>query len=159
VVLDDGEEVSDGGLIATIAGPYSSLVTAERSALNFLCHLSGIASMTRQFVDLARAANADVRIADTRKTTPGLRAIEKAAVRAGGGVNHRGNLSEGVMVKDNHLGGLSVLQAVRRAVERWPGRMVEVECDRIEQVQQALEAGANDHHVRQHDARTSSALC
>jgi nicotinate-nucleotide pyrophosphorylase (carboxylating) len=83
-----------------------------------------------------------VRIWDTRKTTPGLRSLEKAAVRAGGGANHRGSLSEGVLIKDNHLGGLSIEDAVRRALERWPGRMVEVECDRIDQVAEALNAGA-----------------
>ena len=79
---------------------------------------------------------------DTRKTLPGLRALEKAAVRAGGGVNHRASLSEFVLVKDNHLAGMSITEAVARALARWPGRTVEVECDRIEQVDEALAAGA-----------------
>ena len=79
---------------------------------------------------------------DTRKTTPGLRALEKAAVRAGGGTNHRGSLSEGVLVKDNHLAGMGIAQAVALARARWPGRMVEVECDRPEQVEEAVRAGA-----------------
>src|SRR5437868_4698219 len=93
---------------------------------------------------VARALAEDIgplggaRIWDTRKTTPGLRALEKAAVRAGGGVNHRGSLSEFILIKDNHLAGLSVTDAVRRAKLRWPGRLVEVECDDPDQVQEAL---------------------
>src|SRR5438477_19496 len=116
--------------------------SAERTALNFLCHLSGVATTTRRFVDLATAANPATRVLDTRKTTPGLRALEKAAVRAGGGVNHRGSLSDGVLVKDNHLGGITIEAAVRRAHLRWPARSVEVECDTQEQVEEALAAGA-----------------
>ena len=88
------------------------------------------------------AANPDTRVLDTRKTTPGLRALEKAAVRAGGGHNHRGSLSDAVLVKDNHLGGLTIAEAVARARHLWPGRMVEVECDRIEQVGRGHGAGA-----------------
>jgi nicotinate-nucleotide pyrophosphorylase (carboxylating) len=119
-----------------------SLLTAERTALNFLCHLSGVATATREYVETVRGASASTRIWDTRKTTPGLRALEKAAVRAGGGSNHRGSLSEGVLIKDNHLAVSSIGAVVRSALERWPGRMVEVECDRIGQVSQALDAGA-----------------
>ena len=89
-----------------------------------------------------RAANPATRVLDTRKTTPGLRALEKAAVRAGGGYNHRGNLSEAVLVKDNHLGGATIAEAVARARAMWPGRMVEVECDRFDQVDEAVAAGA-----------------
>ena len=99
-----------------------------------------MASLTRRWV---RAAQGKARIWDTRKTTPGLRALEKAAVRAGGGANHRGSLSDFVMVKDNHLAGLTIDQAVRRARLHWPGRTVEVECDTREQVEQAVEAGAD----------------
>jgi nicotinate-nucleotide pyrophosphorylase (carboxylating) len=87
-------------------------------------------------------ANPATRVIDTRKTTPGLRALEKAAVRAGGGRNHRGSLSEAVLVKDNHLGGASITEAVHRARALWPGRMVEVECDRDDQVSEAVAAGA-----------------
>jgi nicotinate-nucleotide pyrophosphorylase (carboxylating) len=115
------------------------VLTAERTALNFLCHLSGIATLTRRYVEAARPA----RVRDTRKTTPGLRALEKAAVRAGGGVNHRGSLSDGILVKDNHLGGLGVDEAVERARARWPGRTVQVECDTADQVKAALVAGAD----------------
>ncbi len=135
---DDGADVVPGQAVATIRGPLASILTGERTALNFLCHLSGVASSTRHFV-LAVAGRATVW--DTRKTLPGLRSLEKAAVRAGGGANHRGNLSEFVLVKDNHLVGLSITDAVRRAGERWPARTVEVECDRLEQVAEAVEAG------------------
>jgi nicotinate-nucleotide pyrophosphorylase (carboxylating) len=116
-----------------------SVLTGERSALNFLCHLSGVATVTRRFV---QAAGNTARIWDTRKTIPGLRALEKAAVRAGGGVNHRGSLSDFVLVKDNHLAGLGIAEAVRRAHSLWPGRTVEVECDRPAQVQEAIATGA-----------------
>jgi nicotinate-nucleotide pyrophosphorylase (carboxylating) len=140
--LGDGDGLGRGDVIATVTGPLSSVLTAERTALNFLCHLSGVASLTRRFVDAVGAANPACRVWDTRKTTPGLRALEKAAVRAGGGVNHRGSLSDFVLVKDNHLAGLTIAEAVGRAHERWPARTVEVECDRLEQVTEAVAAGA-----------------
>ncbi len=101
-----------------------------------------MATAARRYVEAAHEANPSARIWDTRKTTPGLRSLEKAAVRAGGATNHRGNLSEGVLIKDNHLGALSISEAVRRALDLWPGRMVEVECERPGQVTEALEAGA-----------------
>jgi nicotinate-nucleotide pyrophosphorylase (carboxylating) len=140
--LSDGDRLGRGDVIATVTGPLASVLTAERTALNFLCHLSGVASLTRRFVDAVTAANAACRVWDTRKTTPGLRALEKAAVRAGGGVNHRGSLSDFVLVKDNHLSGLTITEAVDRARQRWPARAVEVECDRLEQVTEAVAAGA-----------------
>jgi nicotinate-nucleotide pyrophosphorylase (carboxylating) len=140
----DGDAVDAGQVIGTVDGPLASILSAERTALNFLCHLSGIATLTRQFVDAAAdASGSHARIWDTRKTLPGLRALEKAAVRAGGGVNHRGSLSEMVLVKDNHLGRLGITEAVRRARERWPGRSVEVECERIDQVIEAVDSGAD----------------
>lgn len=142
VIRHDGEQVAPGDTILTLDGALTSIVTAERTALNFLCHLSGIATLTSRYVAAARARNPTTRILDTRKTTPGLRALEKAAVRAGGGTNHRGSLSEGVLIKDNHLGSATIGDAVRRARELWPGRLLEVECDRIEQVAEALAAGA-----------------
>ena len=138
-LADDGDEVQPGEAFARVEGALGSILAGERTALNFLCHLSGIATSTRRYV---RAAKGQVRIRDTRKTTPGLRAMEKAAVRAGGGVNHRGNLSDGILVKDNHLAGLTISEAVRRATLRWPGRVVEVECDRASQVEEAIAAGA-----------------
>jgi nicotinate-nucleotide pyrophosphorylase (carboxylating) len=138
----DGDALEPGDVVATVSGPLRSILTAERTALNFLGHLSGVASLTRRFVDVVHQANPATRVIDTRKTTPGLRSLEKAAVRAGGGHNHRGNLSEAVLVKDNHLGGVSIGDAVATAKERWPGRMVEVECDRADQVAEAVAAGA-----------------
>ena len=140
--LSDGDHLDPGDVIATMTGPLASVLTAERTALNFLCHLSGIATLTHRFVDAAAAANPATRVWDTRKTTPGLRALEKAAVRAGGGVNHRGSLSDFVLVKDNHLAGITITEAVHAALRRWPGRSVEVECDRLEQVTEAVGAGA-----------------
>jgi nicotinate-nucleotide pyrophosphorylase (carboxylating) len=142
IVLGDGERVSAGGVIATVRGPFGSILTAERTALNFLSHLSGVATLTDRYVTSAREGGEAARVWDTRKTTPGLRALEKAAVRAGGGFNHRGNLSEGILIKDNHLGGISIADGVARARLRWPGRMVEVECDSMTQVREAVSAGA-----------------
>ena len=139
-LVQDGGTVDPGSVIARASGPVTSLLVAERTALNFLCHLSGVASMTRRFV---RACHGQARIWDTRKTTPGLRALEKAAVRAGGGRNHRGNLSEWVLLKDNHLAVMSITEAVARARERWPGRTVQVEADTIEQLRVAIDAGAD----------------
>ncbi|WP_421118387.1 carboxylating nicotinate-nucleotide diphosphorylase [Aquihabitans daechungensis] len=137
--VDDGDRVAAGEVMGIVTGPLASILSAERTALNFLGHLSGIATRTRAFVDAA----APLRVWDTRKTTPGLRSLEKAAVRAGGARNHRGNLSDWVMFKDNHLTALGIVEAVRSARDRWPGRTVHVECERIEQVVEALDAGAD----------------
>lgn len=136
----DGDRLDPGQVIARVAGPLAPLLTAERTVLNLLGHLSGIATLTRRYVD---AAGPRARIRDTRKTTPGLRALEKAAVRAGGGVNHRGSLSEGILVKDNHLAGLSIPEAVAAAHARWPTQACQVECDTLAQVSTALDAGAD----------------
>lgn len=138
--LDDGDAVTSRTAIGVVGGPLRAILTAERTALNLLAHLSGVATLTRSYV--RAVAGTGTRILDTRKTTPGLRALEKAAVRAGGGHNHRGNLSDFVLVKDNHLAGISITEAVGRARAQWPMRMVEVECDRLEQVTEALAAGA-----------------
>ena len=138
--FDDGAEVNEGDRIGEVVGPLASILTAERTALNFLSRLSGVASLTRRYV---RAAKNECRILDTRKTTPGLRALEKAAVRAGGGANHRGSLSDFILIKDNHLGDLTIADAVRRARLQWPSRTVEVECDRIDQVQEAVDVRAD----------------
>jgi len=141
--VGDGAALAPGDEVASVTGSLRSILTAERTALNFLCHLSGIATLTRHFVDAVSSVNPATRVLDTRKTTPGLRALEKAAVRAGGGHNHRGSLSEALLVKDNHLGTLSITEAVVEARRRWPGRMVEVECERQEQVDEAVAAGAS----------------
>ncbi|MBM3674250.1 MAG: carboxylating nicotinate-nucleotide diphosphorylase [Actinobacteria bacterium] len=138
--IGDGVELAPGQVVGTVAGPLRSVLGAERSALNLLAHCSGVATLTRRFV---RAAHGKSRIRDTRKTLAGLRALEKAAVRAGGGFNHRESLSDAVLIKDNHLVGLEVVTAVQRARARWPGRVVEVECDTLEQVREAVAAGAD----------------
>jgi nicotinate-nucleotide pyrophosphorylase (carboxylating) len=138
--VTDGVEVRPGQVVAEVDGRLASVLTAERTALNLLGHLSGVATLTRRFVAAAQGRS---RIRDTRKTTPGLRALEKAAVRAGGGANHRGSLSDGILIKDNHLAGLSISDALARARRRWPGHPVETECDNLEQVKEAAEAGTD----------------
>ena len=141
--VSDGAAVDSGVTIGTIAGPLASILTGERSALNFLCHLSGVATLTARFVEAARVQGGTAQVWDTRKTLPGLRTLEKAAVRAGGGANHRGNLSDWVMLKDNHLTVLGIADAVSSARKRWPGRLVHVEATTIDELRTALEAGAD----------------
>lgn len=142
--VDDGDRLAAGQTLATVTGPLAAVLTGERTALNFLGHLSGVATATRVFVDALTAVGEErLAVWDTRKTTPGLRSLEKAAVRAGGAGNHRGNLSEWVLLKDNHLTVLGIDEAVRRARAHWPGRLVHVECDTFAQVVQALDAGAD----------------
>jgi nicotinate-nucleotide pyrophosphorylase (carboxylating) len=143
-VLSDGCAAHAGALLGTVSGPLASVVTGERTALNFLRHLSGVATLTARFVALAESASGGhTRILDTRKTTPGLRALEKAAVRAGGGHNHRSNLSDAIMIKDNHLGGIDIASAVKAARANWPGRPVHVECDTLSQLAEVIAAGAD----------------
>ncbi|MBT8241935.1 MAG: carboxylating nicotinate-nucleotide diphosphorylase [Acidimicrobiia bacterium] len=136
----DGDRIEAGELLGVARGPFATLLTAERTALNFLCALSGIASNAARWVDLAAGR---VIVWDTRKTTPGYRSMQKAAVRAGGAANHRGNLSDWLMLKDNHLIGTTIAAAVAEAKRRWPGRTVHVEVDRREQMFEALGAGAD----------------
>ncbi len=136
----DGDRLADGQVVAVVRGRLRSLLGAERTALNLLQHASGVATMTARFVH-AVAGRSCVR--DTRKTLPGLRAVEKAAVRAGGGANHRECLSDAVLIKDNHLTFLDLTSAVRQSKQMWPGRTVEVECDTMEQVVEAVDAGAD----------------
>jgi len=129
-------------LAARVEGPARALLAAERVALNLLGHLSGIATLTAEFVRAIEGTGA--RILDTRKTTPGLRVLEKAAVAAGGGVNHRIGLYDAILIKDNHAaiaGGVG--GAVRRAREASPGLQIEVECSDDEQIAEAIEAGAD----------------
>jgi len=135
----DGDRIAPGDVVATVRGPLAPILTAERTALNFLCRLSGVATTTARWVEAAGAA----RIWDTRKTTPGLRALERAAVRAGGGWNHRTNLSHWVMLKDNHLTGTDIVSAVASSRSLWPARTVHVECETLNQVRESLEAGAD----------------
>ena len=138
----DGQAAVPGEAVLEVTAPVRSLLTAERTALNLLCHLSGIATLTRTWVDAVEGTGS--RIRDTRKTTPGLRALEKAAVRAGGGVNHRMSLSDAALVKDNHVVAAGGVAAAFEAVRRdFPGLEVEVECDTVEQVRDVLAAGAD----------------
>jgi nicotinate-nucleotide pyrophosphorylase (carboxylating) len=136
----DGDPVEPNMELGRVTGPLRSILAGERVALNFVGHCSGVASLTRRYV---RASRGKARIRDTRKTLPGLRGIQKAAVRAGGGFNHRDSLSDAVLIKDNHLAVLGIAQAVERARARWPGRIVEIECDTLEQVVEAREAGVD----------------
>jgi nicotinate-nucleotide pyrophosphorylase (carboxylating) len=133
--------VQGPGPIARVEGPARAVLTGERLALNLVARLSGIASLTRSFVDAIAGTGAEIR--DTRKTTPGLRALEKQAVRCGGGSNHRLGLDDAILIKDNHLrlaGSLSGVVSRARAT----GLPVEVECETLEQVREALSAGADE---------------
>jgi nicotinate-nucleotide pyrophosphorylase (carboxylating) len=139
-LLPEGAQVKEGDQVARVTGPLASILTAERTALNFLQRLSGIATVTRRYAD-ALAAFPNVTLLDTRKTTPGLRFLERAAVRAGGGHNHRDGLWDAILIKDNHVaaaGGVTAaIELARRA--RMP---VEVEVDTLEQLREALDSGA-----------------
>ena len=143
----DGNEVLRGQEIAIITGPYAGMLRAERVALNYLQRLSGIATATARA--MAIVAGLPVRIVDTRKTTPGLRALEKYAIRVGGGHNHRFNLADGVLIKDNHLAalrgqGMGIPEAVQMARQHAPHTLrVEVEVENVPQVVEALIAGAD----------------
>ena len=140
--MRDGDTVAPGDVALTAIGLTRTLLTAERSALNVACHLSGIATQTRRWVDAVAGTKA--RILDTRKTTPGLRVLEKYAVRCGGGSGYRMGLSDAAMVKDNHIVAAGGVVAAYRAVrETFPEVPVEVECDSVEQVRAAVEAGAD----------------
>lgn len=143
VSVKDGDKVTKGTVLATIEGPAQSVLTAERTALNILQRMCGIATETARYV--AAIAGTNARLIDTRKTTPGLRMLEKHAVSCGGGLNHRLGLDNGVMIKDNHIavsGGIA--GAVARARQKLPVlTKIEVECDRLDQVEQAIAAGAD----------------
>ncbi len=141
--VKDGQTIPKGTLMARVTGQAQGLLTAERTALNLLQHMSAIATVTAAYV--ARIKGTKATLIDTRKTTPGLRALEKHAVQLGGGRNHRLDLSSGVMIKDNHISVCgSIAAAVKRVKAAVPVlTMVEVECDRVDQVKEALDAGAD----------------
>ena len=143
VRVKDGQKVERGTVMLNVSGTARSVLTAERTALNIVQRLSGIANLTEQYV--AAVAGTRARLIDTRKTTPGLRMLEKHAVTCGGGLNHRLGLDYGVMIKDNHIavcGGIA--KAVQRARRQLPVlTKLEVECDRLEQVKEALDAGVD----------------
>ena len=143
-LVEDGRVVSPNLEIAFVSGPARSVLRAERVALNFLQRLSGVATLTSKYVEAVRGTRA--RIVDTRKTTPGLRSLEKYAVRAGGGFNHRRDLADAVLIKDNHLAvigalGLSFSEAIEKMRESLPHTVkIEVEVDRIDQIEEILKA-------------------
>ena len=139
----DGDPVMPGTLVATVKGPAHALLAGERVALNFMQRLSGIATLTQSFV--AAVEGAKVRVTDTRKTTPGMRALEKYAVRVGGGHSHRADLSSGILIKDNHVALVgSVREAVRRArLNATHGLRIEVEVDSLAELDEAIEAQAD----------------
>lgn len=126
-LVADGDRVPAGAVVARVVGPARALLTAERVALNFLCHMSGIATLTRRFVDAV--AGTHVRIADTRKTTPGLRAFEKYAVRCGGGQNHRSGLYDAILIKDNHIVAAGGVEPAIVAARTHAGHMVKIEVE------------------------------
>ncbi|GAA2405564.1 carboxylating nicotinate-nucleotide diphosphorylase [Actinomadura vinacea] len=139
--VSDGDPVTAGQVLLTVAGPTRAVLRAERTALNLLTHLSGIATETRRWVDAVQGTGARVR--DTRKTLPGLRALQKYAVRCGGGVNHRMGLHDAALVKDNHVAAAgSVTQAYRSIRAIYPALSVQVECDTLDQVDEAVAVGA-----------------
>jgi len=144
---EDGRPVSPGDRVAGVEGPLGSLLRGERVALNYLTHLSGVATAAAAVVRALESSGC--RLRDTRKTIPGLRAPEKYAVRTGGGTNHRLDLADGVLIKDNHLAalrarGLGVADAVRLARESNPGMRIEIEVTTVEEARQALAAGADE---------------
>ncbi len=141
----DGDEIVAGQVVASVAGPLRSVLAGERTALNLVNHLSGVATATRRFVD--EIAGTDCVVRDTRKTTPGLRMLEKAAVRAGGGVNHRIGLFDGVLVKDNHVaatGAFSPVAAAALSAAAARGLVVQLEVDSMEELDEALALDARD---------------
>jgi nicotinate-nucleotide pyrophosphorylase (carboxylating) len=136
----DGMAARTHAPVLSVGGPTRALLTAERSALNLVCHLSGIATLTRRWVDAVAGTSAAIR--DTRKTTPGLRVLEKYAVRCGGGVNHRMALGDAALVKDNHVAAAGGITAAVEAVRAHsPEVPLEVECDTLDQVREAIDAG------------------
>ena len=142
IVKRDGSSVSAGEVIIEVEGNTRAILLAERTALNFLSHLSGIATITSLWVKEVLGTSTQVR--DTRKTTPGLRELEKYAVRMGGGTNHRMTLTDGALIKDNHIAAAgSVTEAINRVKKEFPGVEIEVEVDNLEQLKEALQAGVD----------------
>ncbi|NDD51497.1 MAG: carboxylating nicotinate-nucleotide diphosphorylase [Actinobacteria bacterium] len=138
LLINDGQEVSANTVLIRLSGDTRAILKAERTALNFLSHLSGIATFTKLWVKEVSSSAAAIR--DTRKTTPGLRELEKYAVRMGGGLNHRMSLSDQALIKDNHIAAAgSVSEAINRVKRAAPGALIEVEVDTLEQLKEALE--------------------
>ena len=140
--VSDGTSVVAGTVVAEVTAPTRSLLTAERTALNLLCHMSGVATLTRRWVDTIAETGAVVR--DTRKTTPGLRALEKYAVRCGGGSNHRMGLSDMALVKDNHVAAVGGITEAYDRVRHLDSVPIEIEVDTLDDLREAIEAGADE---------------
>lgn len=143
IYVKDGDRISSGMLVMKVMGPLAGILQAERTAINFMQHLSGISSMTRKLVDMV--SDLDVKIVDTRKTIPGMRSLQKYAVRVGGGNNHRFGLYDAVMLKDNHH---AVIGGLDKAIQKIKGKVghmvkIEVECETLDQVENALESGVD----------------
>ena len=155
----DGDPLVPGDRVATVTGKTASLLTAERTALNFLSFLSGIATITHRYVDAARAGG-KAAVLDTRKTLPGYRELSKYAVRVGGGTNHRMGLYDMVMLKDNHIDMCgSITEAMRRVRERWGDRFrIEVECRTPDDVNEAVSAGADVVMLDNMDSETIASV-
>jgi nicotinate-nucleotide pyrophosphorylase (carboxylating) len=142
MLVKDGQAINAGTTLIKVEGNARAILLAERTALNFLSHLSGIATLTAQWVKAIEGNKAQVR--DTRKTTPGLRELEKYAVRMGGGTNHRMTLSDGALIKDNHIAAAgSVTAAINNVKSEFPGVEIEVEVDNLEQLKEALQTGVD----------------
>ncbi|MEY3185347.1 MAG: hypothetical protein RLZZ581_729 [Actinomycetota bacterium] len=142
LLVKDGQAINAGTTLIKVEGNTRAILLAERTALNFLSHLSGIATLTAQWVKAVEGTKCKVR--DTRKTTPGLRELEKYAVRMGGGTNHRMTLSDGALIKDNHIAAAgSVTAAINNVKKEFPGVEIEVEVDNLEQLKEALQTGVD----------------
>ena len=141
--INDGQNIEPGTIVMEISGPLAGILQGERTALNFMQHLSGIASITRKMVNIV--ADLGVKVVDTRKTMPGMRALQKYAVRVGGGYNHRYGLYDAVMLKDNHHAALGGLQNAVMSARKQLGHMVkiEVECETLDQVRKSVECGVD----------------
>ena len=153
--VDDGDKVSEGTMVAALQGPAQQLLKAERVIMNFLCHLSGIANLTAQYVEALKGTK--TRLLDTRKTLPGLRFPEKYAVLAGGGTNHRLTLSDMLMLKDNHIDRAgSITQAVDALLRSYsPCPPIEVECRSLEEVEEAVQCEIQRIMLDNMDAETA----
>ncbi len=149
--VHDGESIAAGAHLGRVSGSLRTILTGERTALNFLCHCSGIATMTHRYV---MAAHGQVRVLDTRKTLPGLRAVQRAAVRAGGGFNHRDSLSDAVLIKDNHVAATGIAKSIERARSTWPGRHDRGRVRLARAGRRSARRRGRPGAARQHDARS-----
>jgi nicotinate-nucleotide pyrophosphorylase (carboxylating) len=157
-LVADGDEIKAGAELVVVNGPFEPMLQAERTVLNFLQHMSGVATQTRRYVRMVSATGAKARVVDTRKTLPGWRVLEKYAVASGGGGNHRADLGSGVLIKDNHIAACGVWEAVTRARKLAPHPLrIEVEVTSLAELTDALEAGADIVLLDNMDVQTLAA--